>query len=160
METAKTNAREPILFRWRKAIMNSNLPSTQRYVLHVVGFHMNGDGGECFPSTKLLARETGLSERTVVTHLMDARKKGWLRVTERREGKAWKHHSYTPGFPQGTEADSAPKGVEGASPPAEALNLTHDGTESDDMKALKEVQSSTSVSTSGSSQCLLRFQKG
>ena len=110
MGTKKKKARKSKLFRWRTAILNSNLPSTQRYVLHVVGFHMDKHGRNCFPSTKTLARETGLTERTVITHLRNSRNEGWLRVSERRrEGKDWKLHTYTPGFPQGTEADSAPK---------------------------------------------------
>lgn len=164
---------------WRHAIINSTLPPTTRHVLLTLSCHVNDCGEDCFPSTKTLARETNLSERSVCTHLELAREQGWFVVRlHGYGGKKWAHREYFPripeGFvlperdvPEGTEAGSVPQkrrrgnkalndiqqlvdnGTEGGSVPSpEALNVVPEGTEPNDTKALKEVQSNTAVNPS------------
>ncbi|KAF1065262.1 helix-turn-helix domain-containing protein [Burkholderia gladioli] len=161
---------------WRHAIINSTLPSTTRHVLLTLSCHVNDCGEDCFPSTKTLARETNLSERSVCTHLELAREQGWFVARlHGYGGKKWAHREYFPripeGFvlpdrdvPEGTETGSVPQkrrrgnkalndvqqlvdnGTEGGSVPShEALNVVPEGTEPNDTKALKEVQSNTAV---------------
>ncbi|MFD1557064.1 helix-turn-helix domain-containing protein [Paraburkholderia silviterrae] len=160
---------------WRQAIINSTLPPTTRFVLLTLSCHINDAGEPAYPSTALLADETGLSERAVVTHLRDAAALGWLTVTKHGYGgQKWARNQYYPrvpeGFeirervPKGTESGSVPskkgrgkkalkdvqcpvdKGTEGGSVPSEkALNVVPEGTEPDDRKALNEVQSNTAV---------------
>jgi DNA-binding transcriptional MocR family regulator len=48
-------------------------------------FHANKDG-ECFPSTKLLAEETGMSRRSIVNHLNKLEEKGYIKKTPRKKG--------------------------------------------------------------------------
>jgi hypothetical protein len=100
---------------------------------------MDPNGGSCFPSTKMIAEKTGLSERTVCTHLENASKDGWLKkMTHGLTGQNWKRNKYQAVFPPKALKEVQHQGTE---PHAE-------GTESDDIKALKEVQSSSSYNSS------------
>ncbi|CAB3742691.1 hypothetical protein LMG24238_06924 [Paraburkholderia sediminicola] len=160
---------------WRHAIISSPLPSTTRHVLLTLSCHVNDAGEPAYPSTALLATETGLSERSVVTHLQDAAALGWLIVQKHGYGgQRWARNQYYPRVPdgfelpdreiRGTERTSVPsktgrnkkalnevqqlvdKGTEaGSVPPEKALNVVPEGTEPNDRKALKEVQSNTAV---------------
>jgi len=95
---------------------------------------MNADGKDCYPTTKRIAEETGLSERSVCTHLKKATETGWLFAFRKGDsGQAWSRHQYRPNVPKGTEPPSAPLA---------------EGTEPHDIKALNVVQSSSSVSSS------------
>ncbi|WP_141755122.1 helix-turn-helix domain-containing protein [Burkholderia plantarii] len=160
---------------WRHAIINSNLPATTRHVLLTLSCHVNDAGEPVYPSTLLLAAETGLSERAVITHLRAAAEAGWL-VTEKHGygGQKWARNQYYPLIPddfqlpdrdsKGTELRSVPqksgketkalnevqqlvdKGTERGSAPSEkALNVVPEGTEPNDRKALNDVQSNTAV---------------
>ncbi|MDN5880958.1 MAG: helix-turn-helix domain-containing protein, partial [Nitrosospira sp.] len=134
-------------YTWQTAILASSLPPTMRHVLLTLGCHLNVAGEACFPSTKLLAQETGLSERAVVTHLGNAKTLGWIVVRSHGlRGQKWRRHEYFPTIPksaealnevqhQGTELDSAPS--------KKALNVVPKGAEPNDEKALNEVQSNS-----------------
>ncbi len=133
--------------------MLSALEATTRHVLLTIGCHMNALGEGCFPSTKTLERETGLSERSVIDHIKKAKDAGWLEVLAHGYGdRRWKRNEYRVRWPEGAEPGSAPLagGAESGSVPqrAKALNVMQEGTERRDSKALKDVQCSTSVSTS------------
>lgn len=122
---------------WRNAILASKLPATTKHVLMVISCHMNDMGEGCYPSTKRLAELGSLSERSVCTHIDDAEKAGWLKVTKHGfNGQRWARHEYSPLWPQGTESPSAPL-KKGTEPDAK-------GTEPDDGKALNNVQSNIS----------------
>ena len=117
-------------YTWRAGIIKSQLPATTRHVLLTLSCHFNDACEACYPSTRLLAEETGLSERAVITHLANARALGWLRVSKHGfAGQEWARNQYTPSFPQGTEPRSAP---------------CEKGTEPHDKKALNDVQSNYS----------------
>lgn len=161
--------REKPLFNWRHCVVSSKLPATRRHVLLTLSMHMNEWGKSCFPSTKRLAYETGLSERSICTHLEAAASEGWIVKKQAQfRGQKWKANEYEAALPlhaevidfddvltmKGTERGSAPctgealkevqhVSLEGTEPNAE-------GTEPNDKKALKEVQCSTSLSTSKS----------
>jgi hypothetical protein len=111
--------------------MQSDLSPTTRLVLFVLASHLNAVGESCFPSTRRIALESGLSERSVCTHLDIAEKEGWIAVSQHGfKGQKWRRNEYEPTF-QGIQ-----KGTEGGSA------RYPKGTEPDDKKALKEVQSS------------------
>lgn len=85
------------LFTWRSIIASEHGPKgpTTRHVLLTLGLHMNEKGSSCFPSTKTLTRETGLSERCVCTHLERAINNGWLtRELGRFGGQRWRRNAY------------------------------------------------------------------
>ncbi|MCA8331870.1 helix-turn-helix domain-containing protein [Burkholderia cepacia] len=171
---------------WRHAIINSELPATTRHVLLTLSCHVNDAGEPAYPSTALLAAETGLSERAVVTHLRDAAAVGWLTVEKHGYGgQRWARNQYYPRLPDGfqlvdrdvkrTESGSVPKktgrkskalndvqqpvdkGTEAGSAPQEkALNVVPEGTEPDDRKALNVVQSNTAVNPAIKAAAIVR----
>lgn len=129
------------VWSWRSAIQKSDLQSTTKLVLFNLSVHMSDAGESCFPSTKLQAKSTGLSERSVCTHLDLAEEAGFIETTKHGFGdKKWARNEYKAIYPEGTELGSAPCD-EGTEPPSE-------GTEPDDIKALNVVQSNTTVNSS------------
>lgn len=74
---------------------------------------MNERGGSCFPSVDCLVEETGLTKRSVCTHLEMAEREGWVRRRVHGfKGRGWKRHEYEPAIPpharEGGERDSPP----------------------------------------------------
>ncbi|TGQ01419.1 MULTISPECIES: helix-turn-helix domain-containing protein [unclassified Mesorhizobium] len=132
---------------WRHAIISSGLEPTTRHVLLTISCFMNDLGGGCYPTTKQLEQATGLSERSVCTHIARAESAGWLTVTKHGlAGRKWKNHEYEARWPdaEGTEARSVPQ-------PNEALKdvqcLTPRRTERRSNEALKDVQSNSPYTT-------------
>jgi hypothetical protein len=81
---------------WMRAVASKAGPvePTSRHVLLTLATHMDKHG-RAYPSHKLLAEETGLTERSVGQHLRLAESAGWIRVYEKhRPGKAWRWHEY------------------------------------------------------------------
>lgn len=138
------------LFTWRSAIASANGPKspTTRLVLLTLGLHMSERGESCYPSTKTLSEETGLSEKAVITHLQIAEETGWIRKGQHGfSNQKWKRHEYFPTFPNGTEGRSAPleeKGTERGSAPSEkARNVVPKGTERRSVEYFSEYSSTT-----------------
>ena len=140
------------LFTWRDALCSAEgPPSTTRLVLLVLSTYMNADGSNCFPSTQTIAIASGLSEKSVITHLQVAAKLGWIRKCEHGRsfgGRGWKKHRYEPLIPANlitrrTEGCSArqDQGAESESPKLEPKGA----------EALKDVQSTSSVNTTRNS---------
>lgn len=118
---------------------------TTRLVLLTLGVFMD-DSCRCFPSTRKLAVSTGLSERSVCTHLEIAANTGWIKKTGRAgNGQAWKRHSYEAAIPERALKEVQhveKKGTEGGSArQAKGTEPLSKGTEPDDKKVLKEIQS-------------------
>ncbi|HUF70684.1 MAG TPA: helix-turn-helix domain-containing protein [Longimicrobiales bacterium] len=144
------------LFRWRELVCGPAGPekATTRHVLLTLATHMDVNGGSCYPSTRRLATETALTQRSVITHLEEAEREGWIRI-DKRYVRA--RASYIATFPPAERgsADSAERGSAETAP-----NPTHPKAapaEPDDTSAergsprlLNEVQRSTSVSSSES----------
>jgi hypothetical protein len=88
---------EPPVVKWRKAVLGPDGPpsGTTRFVLLTLSAHMNEEGGSCFPSVELLAKETRLSKRAVMRHIQFAVAEGWLDRTEAMgQGKGWMRAEY------------------------------------------------------------------
>jgi len=140
------------LFQWRKMIASESGPQpTTRHILLTLSIHMNEAGGSCYPSIRTLAGETGLSTRTICTHLEAAERGGWISRRMRqpgneggRSGQGWRRHQYSLSFPEkvlkevqrvsseGVETDSTRK--------AKGVEPLSKGVEPNDIKVLKEVQ--------------------
>ncbi len=72
---------------------------TTRHVLLTLSVFMD-PAGYCYPSTRNLAGATGLSERSVCTHLERAAGEGWIgRRRHAPSGREWKHHGYQAAIP-------------------------------------------------------------
>jgi hypothetical protein len=90
-------------WQWLQAIASKLGPadSTTRHVLMTLSLHMNQLGEQAFPSQRLLAERSGLSERSVRTHLQLATKAGWLLVYAKQpNGKGWRLHEYVAAVPE------------------------------------------------------------
>ncbi|RWD65509.1 MAG: helix-turn-helix domain-containing protein [Mesorhizobium sp.] len=132
---------------WRHAIIASDLEATTRHVLLTISCFMNDIGGGCYPTTKQLEQATGLSERSVCTHIAKAESAGWLTVTKHGlAGRKWKNHEYSARWPEseGTEARSVPQIDEALK---HVQCLTQQGTERRSNEALNDVQSNSPYTT-------------
>lgn len=88
-------------FSWRQAILQSDLAPTTRHVLLTLACHMNDAGESCYPSVELLAKETGLSTRAVITHLNLAKESGWIEVDKHGfRGQKWNRNDYKMAWPE------------------------------------------------------------
>ena len=89
------------LFAWRKAICEQGpTGAVTRAVLQALSAYMNEHGENAFPSIATLARDTGLSMRTVGKHLKFAEADGWFtRKRWRANGKDWAQYRYVPTLP-------------------------------------------------------------
>ena len=133
---------------WRQAVICSDLPATTRHVLLTLSCHINDMGESAYPSTRLLAKETGLSERAVITHLKIATEKGWLKVTRHGYGdQRWARHEYEPLEPSVEEKALNDVQYEGAEPDAKGTEPHSEGAEPASVprneKALNDVQSNS-----------------
>lgn len=134
---------------WRLAIQRGSLKATTRHVLANLSFHMNMEGGSCFPSTVTQAWETGLSEKTVIEHLKLAEAAGYIKKSKRkRGGKGWASNQYEAIFPEGAEPLSVPK-YDNRTQAAERGSVPKvEGAEPGGMMVLNEVQSNSTSNSS------------
>lgn len=141
-----------IIFSWRHAIVESDLPSTTRHVLLTLSLHMNDVGESCFPSIERIAKETGLSRMSVITHLHKARDAGWIKIGNHGfRGQRWRANEYFCNFPAEEMNEKVVKEIDQAD--GKVVNLTKEGGQSDDAKVVKEVDTiSTSNSTDNSTK--------
>ena len=87
-------------WNWLQAMIQSDLPSVTRLVLHTLAMHMDRYGADCFPGLTRLARESGLDRKTVRRHLAAAEDSGWIvREQNRRSSGAWGTTRYVPVIP-------------------------------------------------------------
>jgi hypothetical protein len=137
-----------MLFKWRKLITAVNGPESAitRHVLLTLSLHMDTNGCSCYPSTRLLAVECALSERSICTHLSIAVRDGWIRRgLHGCRGHGWRRYSYEITIPANVLNVTQCVPVEGAE---ESSAPVKEGTERRDREVLKLVQSSTSVNSS------------
>lgn len=118
----------------------AKLPSTTKLVLYNLSIHMNEIGEECYPGVEKQAKDSGLSVRTICTHLDIAEKHGFIKSKIHGfSGQGWARNEYIATYPKGYEIGSEPL-IQGTEPNAE-------GTEPNDKKVVKEVHSNSPVIT-------------
>jgi hypothetical protein len=88
-------------------------------VLLVLSTYGDQRGADIFPSTKELARATGMSRRRVEGHLRDAESEHWIRRASVGKGQGWRRMRYELVMPKvGTECPhDDPERGDGASQP-------------------------------------------
>ena len=87
---------------WRDAIRHEYGPPSPitRLVLLALSLWIKSGERSCWPSQKLLARQTALSLRSVKHHLELADDDGWiLRTRRHRSPDGWGYHVYEPTIP-------------------------------------------------------------
>ncbi len=73
-------------FKWRQAfIADDRLSATTRLVMHAIHVYMDDKSLEAFPSRSRLARDTGLSVKSVSKHTEAATKLGWLKKIKAKQ---------------------------------------------------------------------------
>jgi hypothetical protein len=90
-------------WNWRMIVGSPNGPagSATRLTGHTLALHMHPDGEGAYPSQATIAAESGLSERSVRTHIRLLERGHWLRIYQKsRPGKAWFVHEYVATIPQ------------------------------------------------------------
>jgi hypothetical protein len=88
-------------------------------VLLTLACHINDAGESAYPSIDLLAFETSLSRRAVITHLQNAAAWGWIRTSKHGYGgQRWARNEYDPCIPEDFVPLEMPKVVapEGGEP--------------------------------------------
>lgn len=71
------------LWTYRKAVLESDLPSTLKLVLLVLDNHVNDMGDPCFPAYSRIARLSSLSRRSVIMQINLAEEHGWITIVRR-----------------------------------------------------------------------------
>jgi len=110
-------------FDWEKLIINEHkeyiappLNKTTKHVLLTLAVWMSGprvdpitdqdqnavEGYRCYPSTRRIAENTGLSQRCVIEHVNLASDTGWLQIWKKGYGKSWRSNEYIPCMPIST----------------------------------------------------------
>lgn len=115
--------------------MESDISSTTRLVLMVLGSYMNEVGESCFPSIETLSDKTRLSSRSVITHLELAENAGFItRQKHGFKGQKWARNEYKATFPNADVSSKVVNDVHHLN----AENL-HKGSEPDDIKVVNYV---------------------
>jgi hypothetical protein len=106
------------LFTWRTAISTSDLEPTTRHVALALSLYMNERGGSAFPGAARLAKDTGLSERTVRDHLGLLVRRGWLEILRDGGGRA-RANEYAARFPETGNTERGSGNLDAANPAAD-----------------------------------------
>jgi len=96
------------LWKWRNLIASEHGPRdpTTRLVLLTISLHMNERGENAFPSQKLIATRTALSDRCVRAHIEKASQAGWIIVRVKgKTGQGWRINEYLPSVPPSLEVE-------------------------------------------------------
>ena len=72
------------IWGWEDAITKSNLEPMTRLVLLTLRTYMNAKNEQCFPGAKKIAQSSGMSLRSVFTHLHKAEKAGFVVITKKK----------------------------------------------------------------------------
>ncbi len=132
------------VWRWRQAILKSELGSTTKLVLLALSTYMNDHGAGCYPSIDQIARDTSLSDRAVTTHIGNAEAAGFLIKKKRNmRGQLWDSNEYYASTPSDDEPRSPQnEGVNDIHPSSELGNLFEGRGES--ASPLKQPEGGTS----------------
>ena len=104
-DAPKNNKRSKhFLFSWRNAVYKSDLSSSEKFTLITISMFMTSRGFNSFPSIKLLAEKTSLSERSIKRAVKKISETGFISIAKKRDGKDWNHNQYTATFPKKTIA--------------------------------------------------------
>ena len=88
-------------FIWRKSFTaDDRLTATTRLVLHTIHIYMDDKSLEAYPSRTTLAKDTGLSEKSISKHTEAAEKLGWLKKFKAKQsGNQFLNNIYKGIFP-------------------------------------------------------------
>lgn len=127
-----------VKWTWQQAVLESDVPSTLKLVLLVVGCHMNQMGEGCYPSLRTLAKKASLSLPCVHQQVALAAEMGWLRIEQHGlKGQKWRRNEYFATWPEAVKP--------GLTGQAKVLNVVTEGVKPDSEKVLNVVERTSSV---------------
>jgi hypothetical protein len=97
------------VWTWRDAVRVTPVPPLTKLVCHALAHYLSDAGKGCFPAVETLMADTGLSNRSIATHLQNAADAGLL-VIDRRTGRDGRFRGtvYLPRFPDTVTLARAP----------------------------------------------------
>lgn len=97
------------VWSWTDAVMKSNVPPLTKYVCLNIARYLSSTGKGWRITVSQMMHDTGLSNRTLATHLERARKAGLLTIVRHHDGRGHRTVTeYRPRFPDGAELDVQP----------------------------------------------------
>jgi hypothetical protein len=140
---------------WRKAINKSGLQASTRHVLLVLSCYVNDMAEAVFPSIDTLVEMSGLSKRSVITHLQLAEAAGFIVVRKHGYGdQRWARNEYYPQFPTEKNRCAQPvsdeKGSATIAPPLEktdekVVQILHEGGANFDKKVVQPLHPNSPI---------------
>lgn len=114
------------VWTWRDAVRQTAVPPLTKLVCYSIANYLADVGQGCFPSIRTLIADTGLSNRSLATHIRGAVAAGLL-VVERKTGRDGRYQltRYLPRFPD--NATLARRPAEGVAAAADAVAEVDDG---------------------------------
>jgi hypothetical protein len=101
------------VWKWREAILRSDLPALTKLLLLAISHHLSDATVGRTIRAKDLARETGMSERSITTHIKNAVKAGLLSAVYVHDAKGHRSaYNFTPIMPEideGLSENDAPR---------------------------------------------------
>jgi Helix-turn-helix domain len=147
------------LIQWRDALTASALSPPARHVGHVLTTHMNRQGGSCFPSTRLLAAETGYAPNTVAAAINELESEGFVRVARGGGRRPNQYQAVLPNVSAGEtkpRPDSSAYVSVGASLMSQPLRGSASPTATEDAHRGRSGGRSTDVSPNGDTSARAR----
>jgi len=95
----------PLIVRWRNVIQAADVPALTKLVCYTLGQYAGPDGENIFPSIARIAKDTGMTERSVRTHLQYAERHNLVQRERRGRGV----YRYWPAFGEGIEVPPGPE---------------------------------------------------
>ncbi len=89
----------PLIVRWRNVVQAADVPALTKLVCYTLAQYAGPDGENIFPSLARIATDSGLTERSVRTHLKHAERHGLIQRERRGRGV----YRYWPAFGEGIE---------------------------------------------------------
>jgi len=97
------------VWSWRDAIRKATVPSLTKLVLYTLSTYLSDVGDGCYPSMRTLMADTGLSNKSLATHLQNAADAGMLAIRRTRKSDGTLGRNiYLPRFPDTCRLQTAP----------------------------------------------------
>lgn len=111
-------------FVWQDAFITSGLTGNTGFIALLMATKDNGDGKGFFISANQIAEMTGLSERSIRTHITALRDAGWIEVTHRggNQGGTARANRYKLTYPDAHQPEDPRRQPEPDRPLPEASN--------------------------------------
>lgn len=121
-EPLMTQTRIPV-WSWRDAIRQAPIPPLTKLVCYSLANYLSDAGEGCYPSIERLMDDTGLSNKSLSTHLANAVEAGLVHIErDARSGGRLGRNRYLPQFPASCDLARTPA----------AMHNTHDEASDDD----------------------------